>query len=114
MKPTLIIKTSISRYVPPNLDIMRSLKTLLEITRSIEFDIVFSDIDLQITYQGSIHQLNKGKCEGKVAQLRSYVNHYLPWPTIYKIFQLNSNKSKRHKCISLQFSAYVYQMSGLN
>ena len=93
---------------------MRSLKTLLEITRFIEFDIVFSDIDFQITYEGSIHQLNKGKCEGKVVQLRSYVNHYLPWPTIAKIFQLNCNKSEMHEDISLKFSAFVYHMFGLN
>ena len=104
MKPTLIIKTSISRYVPPNLDIMRSLKTLLEITRSIEFDIVFSDIDFQITYQGSIHQLKKGKCEGKVVQLCSYVDHYLPRPEMLKILQLNSNKSETLEIFSICLS----------
>ena len=35
-------------------------------------------------------------------------------PTIAKIFQLNSHKSKTHKDISLKFSAFVYHMSGLN
>ena len=50
-----------------------------------------------------------------LCKIKAYLGHFhLCNPTIAKIFQLNSNKPKADKNLSLNLSAFVYHAAGIN